>query len=264
SQYVSSDGAAKHSLLGRHFESAQTQTHFWESALDRSALSYLDDHRVEGLAILPAALYLEMALAAAAEAFPSQSFVLKDVEFRKALFIPDGASRTLQVILSPGADAAASVHIYSCPRDAEQANRSWTLHVTGKICPEPDPGIATAIEQEALAQVRARCSEQISGQDYYLKLRESGVDYGPSFQSITQLWRCDGEMLGEVRVPDGPHGELDACQFHPALLDACFQTLGAGVAGQATGNDEHGAYMPTHIDEIRVHGGQGLHLWSHA
>jgi acyl transferase domain-containing protein/acyl carrier protein len=264
SQYVSCDEAGKHSLLGRHFKSAQMGTHFWEGALDRSALPYLDDHRVEGLAVLPAALYLEIALAAAAEAFPSQSFVLKDVEFRKALFIPDGATRTLQVILSPGADAAASVHIYSCPRDAEQANRSWTLHATGKICPEPDPGIAPVIEQEALAQVRARCSEQISGQDYYLRLRESGVDYSPSFQSITQLWRCDGEMLGEVRVPDGPHGWLDACQFHPALLDACFQTLGAGVAGKATGNDEHGAYMPTHIDEIRVHGGQGLHLWSHA
>jgi len=264
SQYVSSDGAEKHSLLGRHFKSAQTETHFWESALDRSALSYLDDHRVEGLAVLPAALYVEMALAAATEAFPSRSFVLKDVEFQKALFIPDGGTRTLQVILSPGADAAASVHIYSCPHDVEQANRSWTLHATAKVCPEPDNGIPAAIEQEALAEVQARCSEQISGQDYYMRLRESGVDYGPSFQSITQLWRCNGEMLGEVKVPDGPHGEFDACQFHPALLDACFQTLGAGVAAQATRNDEQGTYMPTHIDEIRVHGGQGLHLWSHA
>ena len=264
SQYVSSDGAGKHSLLGRHFKSAQTETHFWEGALDRSALSYLDDHRVEGVAVLPAALYVEMALAAAAEAFPSQSFVLKDVEFRKALFIPDGGTRTIQVILSPGADGTASVHIYSCPCDVEQPNRSWTLHATGKICSEPDPVISPVVEQEAPAQVQARCSEQISGQDYYLRLRESGVDYGPSFQSITRLWRCNGEMLGEVKVPDGPHGEFDACQFHPALLDACFQTLGAGVAAQATGNDEQGTYMPTHIDEIRIHGGQGLHLWSHA
>ncbi|HKM48551.1 MAG TPA: beta-ketoacyl synthase N-terminal-like domain-containing protein [Terriglobales bacterium] len=264
SQYVSSDGAAKHSLLGRHFESAQTQTHFWESALDRSALSYLDDHRVEGLAILPAALYLEMALAAAAEAFPSQSFVLKDVEFRKALFIPDGATRTLQLILSPGAGAAASVHIYSCPRDAEQANRSWTLHATAKICPEPDPVISPVVECEAPAEIQARSSEQISGHDYYLKLRESGVAYGPSFQSIAQLWRGDREMLGEVKVPDRSHREFDACQFHPALLDACFQTLGAGVAAHATEDDDQRSYMPTHIDEIRVHGAPGLHLWSHA
>src|SRR5208282_6047099 len=199
SQYVSSERAGKHSLLGRHFKSAQTETHFWESALDRRALSYLDDHRVEGLAVLPATLYVEMALAAAAEAFPSQSFVLKDVEFRRALFIPDGGTRTLQVILSPGADTAASLHIYSCPHDVAQANRSWTLHATAKICPEPDPVIAPVVEWEAPAQVQARCSEQISGQDYYLRLRESGVDFGPSFQSITQLYRSNGEMLGEVK-----------------------------------------------------------------
>ena len=266
SQRVSRDGDGKgsRSLLGRHFKSAQTETHFWESVLDRSAQSYLDDHRIEGLTVLPAALYVEIALAAAAEAFPSQSFVLKDMEFRKALFIPEGGTRTLQVILSPGTDAAASVHIYSCPGDLERANRSWTLHATAKVCPESDPVISLDVEREAPAQVQARCSEQISGQDYYLRLRESGVDYGPSFQSIARLWRCNGEMLGEVKVPDGPHGEFDACQFHPALIDACFQTLGAGVAAQATGNDEPGTYMPTHIDEIRIHGGQGLHLWSHA
>lgn len=263
SQYVPIDGTPTHSLLGRHFKSAQTDTHFWESTLDRNALSYLDDHRVEGLAVLPAALYIEIALAAATGAFPSQSFVLKDVEFRRALFIPDGGSRTLQVILSPGADAAA-VQIYSCPRDAEPANRSWTLHAMAKICFKPAPVISPLVEQEAPAQIQARCSEQISGQDYYLRLRESGVDYGPSFQSITRLWRCDREMLGEVKVPDESHRELDACQFHPAILDACFQTLGAGVAAQATANDEQSTYMPTHVDEIRVHGGQGLHLWSHA
>jgi acyl transferase domain-containing protein/acyl carrier protein len=264
SRYVSSDGAGKHSLLGRHFKSAQTETHFWESALDRSAQSYLDDHRVEGVAVLPAALYVEMALAAAAEAFPSQPCALKDVEFRKALFISDGETRTIQVILSPGADGTAAAQIYSCPCDVEQPNRSWTLHATGKICPESDPVTSPVVERETPAQVQARCSEQIPGLDYYLRLRESGVDYGPSFRSITRLWRCNGEMLGEVTVPDGPHGEFDACQFHPVLLDACFQTFGADVAAQATGNDERGIYMPTHIDEIRIHGGQSLHLWSHA
>ena len=86
SQYVSrdGDGPAKHPLLGRHFKSAQTETHFWESDLDRSAHSYLDDHRVEGVAVLPAALYLAMALAAAAEAFPSQSVALESCGISKS------------------------------------------------------------------------------------------------------------------------------------------------------------------------------------
>ena len=42
---------------GRHFNSAHpAETHFWEVTLDRSALPYLDDHRIEGAAVLPASV----------------------------------------------------------------------------------------------------------------------------------------------------------------------------------------------------------------
>jgi NAD(P)-dependent dehydrogenase (short-subunit alcohol dehydrogenase family)/acyl carrier protein len=71
-------------------------------------------------------------------------------------------------------------------------------------------------------------------------------------------------MLGEVKVPDGPYGDSSSVQFHPAIIDALFQTLGASVAAQANENDKQCAYMPTHVDEIRIHGRPGLHLWSHA
>src|SRR5579863_486499 len=213
SRYTSGDEMGKHGLLGRHFKSAQAGTHFWDATLDRIAVPYLDDHRVEGVALFPAALYVEMALAAAAEAFPSWSFVLKDVEFRRALFLPDGETRTLQVILSPSPDETASVHIYSRPSDTEQANSPWILHATGKVVPQQNGAITRIVVQGALAEVHARCSEQISAPDYYLRLRENGIDYGPYFQSITQLWRCNGEMLAQVETPDGQYGDTSAVQF---------------------------------------------------
>lgn len=253
------------SLLGRHFKLAQTETHFWEGDLDPSALSYVNDHRVEGVAVLPASLYVGMALEAAAEAISSQSFALRDMQFCKALFLPDGGTRTIQVILSPAVDGITSIHIYSCPRDIERANRSWTLHATGKICSDQKPGSSVFIEHEALATIQARCSEQISGQDYYRRLREGGIDYGPRFQSITQLWRHEDEMLGEVKSAQEPNAEFKACESDPAILDACFQTMGAAIGALGTANDKPGAtYMPTHIDEIRIHSGTGRELWSHA
>jgi acyl transferase domain-containing protein/acyl carrier protein len=264
SQNASRDGVGQHSLLGRHFKSAQSETHFWEGALDRMALPYLDDHRVEGVAVLPAALYIEMMLAAADEAFSAQSFVLKDIEFRKALFLPDGEPRTIQVVLSPDAHAAASVCIYSRLRDAQQPNRSWTLHATGMICPPGNDSISPVVEQGTLAEIRARCSRNISAQDYYLRLREGGIEYGPYYQSITQLWRCTDEVLGEVKVPDRPYEDTNSDQLRPAIVDACFQTLAADLAAEATENDQPRTYMPTHVDEIRIHGRPGSHLWSYA
>ena len=224
------NGTGKHPLLGRHFKSPHpAETHFWEVTLDRSALPYLDDHRIEGAAVLPASAYVEMALAAAVEVFGSQSFVMKDIEFRKALFLPEGGTHTIQVILSSGADGAASFHIYSCRGDMGQSDESWTLHASGKVCPQHDSSIAPALGQAVLEEIQARCSEKISGQDYYLRLRESGIHYGPFFQSIAQLWRNDGDMLGEVQVPDGPDAKPNGYPLHPAILDACIQVVGAAI-----------------------------------
>ncbi len=124
----------QHPLLGRHFKSAHpAETHFWEVALDKRALPYLEEHRIQGTAVLPASIYLEMALAGAREAFAEQSFVLKDIEFHRALFLPETGTRTTQVILARSADTAASLHIYSRPTGVELSNGSWTLHVSAKV-----------------------------------------------------------------------------------------------------------------------------------
>jgi acyl transferase domain-containing protein/acyl carrier protein len=254
----------EHPLLGRHFKSAHpAETHFWEVKLDKRALPYLDDHRIEGVAVLPASAYVEMALAAAAEAFGTQSFVLKDIEFHRALFMPDGDARPLQLILSPEANGTASFRTYSCPAGIGQPSKSWTLHATGRVAPQPNGRVFPA-GQETLAEIQARLPEKISGQDYYARLSERGIHYGPFFQSITQLWRHNGNVLAEVRVLKKPGAEFSAYQIHPASLDACLQVAGAAVAVDATENGKQDTYMPTHIDEIRVHGRLGPHLWSYA
>ncbi len=259
-----------HPLLGRHFKSASpAETHFWEATLDKRALPYLDDHRIEGVALLPASAYVEMALAAAVEAFgaPSfalaQSFTLKDLEFHRALFLPDGEARLLQLILSPGTDGAASFQIYSRPAGTGQSGKSWTLHATGGVSFRADDSVFAA-GRETLAETQARCPEKISGQDYYARLNESGIHYGPWLRSITQLWRDRGEMLGEIRVPQRLEAECSAYQIHPASLDACLQVAGAAVAAEATANGKQDIFMPTRIDEIRIHGRPGAHLWSYA
>jgi myxalamid-type polyketide synthase MxaD len=264
-EQVSRSGTGDHPLLGRHFKSAHPAgTHFWETTLDKNSLPYLDDHRIQDVAVLPASAYVEMALAAAVEVFGAQSVALKDIEFRKALFLPEGGTHRIQVILSQGAEGAASFHIYSCPGGGVHSGRSWMLHATGKICLQQDNSVITpAAGPEALAEMRTRCAEKISGQDYYRKLSESGIHYGPFFQSIAQLWRNNGDVLGEVQVPDGPEAEFHGFQIHPAILDAGLQVLAAAVAAEATENGRQGIYLPTRIDQFRVHGRPGRHLWSH-
>ena len=231
---VSRSAAGNHPLLGQHFKSAHpAETHFWETTLDKNSRPYLDDHRIQGGAVLPASAYVEMALAAAVEVFGAQSVALKDIEFRKALFLPEGGTHTIQMILSQAAEGAASFHIYSRPGGVVHSSESWMLHATGKVCLQQDNGIITPdAGQETLTEMRTRCAEKISGQDYYRRLRESGIHYGPFFQSIAQLWRNNGDVLGEVQVPEGPEAEFNGFQIHPAILDAGLQaSRGCGCSG---------------------------------
>ena len=265
SEQSATDSSAKHSLLGRHFKSAESAgAHYWEVRLDRQAMPFLDDHRIEGIAAMPVSLYVELASAAAQQVSGSRSVAIKDLEFHRALFLPDGVSPTLQVISKSAADGAASFQIYSCSAEPEQSAKSWTLHASGKVSPQEDRDLAPSAEEESLTDSQLRCSETTtSGYDYYRQLSENGIQYGAFFQSITQLWMDGKSVLGELRIPDLGI-DFNTWQLHPAVLDGCLQVLGAAIAGEARKNGKQGIYIPTRIDQIRVHQRPGAHLWCRA
>ncbi len=263
---ASPSATMNHPVLGRHFVLPHPAgTHFWESLLNKNVLPYLDHHRIEGVCVLPASTYVGMALAVAAEALGSNTVALKDIEFRKALFLPEGGTRRVQAILSRDAVGAASFDIYSRDEGAKHAETPPILHATGKLCPQPDDSMATPdAGQETLTEIRTRCRDHLPGRDHYLRLEESGIHYGAFFQSIAQLWRSSEEVLGEVRVPDGTEADAPGGQIHPAVLDAAMQVFAAWVPTDGTSAHQQGLYLPTRIGTFVVHAPPGRHLWCHA
>ena len=80
--YASRGATTDHPLLGRHFALAYPAgTEFWESVLDRNLLPYLNDHRIQGVSVVPASTYVGMALAVAAQAFGTAPVALRDIAF---------------------------------------------------------------------------------------------------------------------------------------------------------------------------------------
>ena len=257
--------ATRNSLLGHHFKSAASGgADYWEIRLDKESLPFLDDHRIENVAALPASVYVEMASAAAQVALGSKSIALTDVEFHRALFIPDGASVTIQVIVAPGADGAASFQILSSSAGTGSSARSWTLHASGKVCTQPVSGSAPVIKEESLDDIQLRSSDKVSGPDYYRQLSANAIQYGPFFQSITQLWLDGKNVLGELQISTDQESNFNAYQLHPAVLDGCLQVLGAAVATEARRIGREGTYIPTRIGQIRILSRPGTHLWCRA
>ena len=236
------DAAQIHPLLGRKLRSPLSEVQF-ESDLSLPAAPYLDDHRVCGRAVFPAAGYLEMLAQAAQDGRPR---LLTDVVMNDLLTLSDSESRRLQTVVTPGGDGEARLELFGWDRNAS----AWQLYVTAQATagqPEDDPS------PPDLDQVRDRCPREISPAAFYEHLRGLGLEYGPQFRGIESLRAGPGEALGRVRLPDTLAADATQYGVHPALLDACLQLTGAALANDL-GADGRGrdVYLPVKVASFRV------------
>ncbi len=260
------DDAVGHPLLGMHLASAvNLGTHFWEADLGADLLPYLTDHRVQGAIVLPAAAYVEMALAAAGQAFGSASVTLEDLAFKQALILPEDGTQTVQMVVSSDRAGIASYQLFSRQTGDNPQVAAWTLHASGTIRIGETDTAPSAVEHARPQEIQARCQQVVSVSEHYEAMRASRLEYGPSFQGVEQIWRRDGEALGRVRLPEMIDAGIDAYRIHPALLDAGFQVLGAALP-QAGGRVALGEpYVPVGVERFRITGRvASSNLWSHA
>ena len=97
------------------------------------------------------------------------------------------------------------------------------------------------------------CQLPISCDQFYRDLRNSGLDYGPAFRNITQLYGGDSQSgIGEVdiRIESCPKGRAQnlKCLIHPAALDCIFQVAFSGLS--RGGEIEMPTYVPTEIKSL--------------
>jgi myxalamid-type polyketide synthase MxaB len=235
-----------HPLLGNRLPTAHAT---FQVQLGAESHVYLGDHVLDGVALLPGSAYVEMGLAGGVAACGGAACRLSEIEFRRAMLLPEGKTKTAEVAVLPDPFGDLSFQVYGREDDAEQ--ETWTLHAVGKI--QPLPATATPIEIDAAPDViRARCSGEIRGADFYSQLREAGFGYGPQFQSVDRIWLGNREALAELCVPDSLEPALSAHQIHPAVLDACFQVLAAAASTETSKRKSASLYVPVSIKRFEL------------
>lgn len=243
---------AQHPLLGRPLKSPALTDTIFETQLSAAWPSFLDHHRVYGLAILPSPAFIEMALTAAQESMGPGSYAVTDFNIQEAFVLPEEEFKTGQLILKATGQGQADFQIVSL-----EDKSNWKVHVTGKIQRLTDEAPAAASEFD-VAAVQARCREEISGDVYYQKLRGLGLEFGTAFRGLAQVWRREGEALGLVRLPETLLAEANDYHIHPAFLDACFHLLGAPLAEEI-----ETAYLLIGIERFQLYRTPGTQLWNH-
>ena len=209
-----------HPLLGTRVRSAAPTPHF-ETRLGAASPGFLSDHRVHGVVITPSPALIEMATAAAAQVLGDERPVLAEFAIEQPLVLPGDAPVTVQTVVTPGEAGVVAIEIASLE---DEATSRWRVHARATARRRPAAGVPAAPGD--LAGLEGRCPDVIAGVDYYTMLAGRGLDFGPCFRGIARLRRGEREALAEIVVPDGLRAESGRYRVHPAVLDACLQTLG--------------------------------------
>ncbi|MFC5720506.1 SDR family NAD(P)-dependent oxidoreductase [Streptomyces gamaensis] len=221
-----------HPLLGTRLTE---RAPVWTGPLAPSRMPWLADHRVDGAVVLPAAAYVEAALAAGARLFDAPAELTR-LTIGRALVLP-WDEEALDVRLQTAyAEADQSVTLSG----RTHARSPWLEHARGtlrrQLAAEPLP--------VDVAAVRARTPHTRTAAEHYERAARSGLSYGPAFRVLEELRTGDGEILATYRVPpdDGTY------RVHPALLDGALQA-GAPLLDRLGGT---APFLPVAIDRVRL------------
>lgn len=229
----------------------------WHNTLDITRYPWLQDHQIQHSIVVPGAAFIEIVLAAMQERYePDAVYVLKDLQIRRALFLPPAGSRSIQLHITDQAMEEYSFQTYSSDNEADPTR--WEEHVTGNIALVQREAIA-APQRLVIDESVRRLWQRVSATEFYANVSLKGLQYGPAFQGISELWITEQKAMASIIMPSQLASSAEQYVAHPSVLDACGHLLLA-TAGQETTTDT--VYMPIGIQEVRIYGRLTERVWS--
>ncbi len=256
-----SSKAQLHPLLGQHLRSA-TKEKVFETVINASVITWLNDHQIYDTVVFPASACIEMMVAGAKETLKVDNVQLDDLFIHQALQLSPDTGRLVQLLVHLSADRkSASVQMYSSVEDEGSDDEQWVLHASGNVQVAHYQATPTK-ELFTPTDVQLRCLQRLEGHQHYQHMRDIGLQYGTTFQGVRHIWRRDGEALASIILPEQLENELNGYTFHPALLDACFQVVESSLA-KSVREHEMSVYLPLSMDSIRLYGRPQKSIWCH-
>jgi polyketide synthase 5 len=232
---------AVHPLMGAHVQlHEEPERHVWQGEVGTAAHPWLADHRIHNVGVLPGAAYCEMALAAARTVL-GEEFEVRDIRFEATLLLDDETPVSAAAsVTSPGV-ADFAVETFG---DGAQTRRAAAMLHAGTDDDRP-----AAYDISALLAAHP-CP--LDGAEMRKQFDEHGLHYGPAFAGLAAVHTANdtaGTVLAEVRLPGPVRSQQGAYGVHPALLDACFQSVAAHPEAQVAGSA--GLLLPLRVRRIR-------------
>ncbi|KAL5356851.1 hypothetical protein BJX96DRAFT_171992 [Aspergillus floccosus] len=233
----------RHELLGvRCLESSDIEP-AWRNILKGQEASWINEHRIQGLAVFPAVGYVAIASEAIRQITGSVDCTVRQVFLMEAL-IRDSEDVEIMTTLrkaSLNATMESSWYEFSV---CSYNGQSWTKHCIGQVKGGIDQPLPSS-------QISDPFSRHITSWRWYRRCEKKGLGYGPSFEGLRDITASPHRNAARGRVEDNRslHGSYYA--IHPTIVDQCLQVaLVAGDKGVSHFPDKAG--MPLYIDQAYI------------
>ncbi len=178
----------------------------YRANLSKNNPAFSQDHRYQDKILIPAAHYLEMAVAAFGK-WPCQ---VSQASYPAPLFLEDDQQVQLVLTeLAEGYDCA----IYAKPVGQDAA---WCCHFKAQI--------NDLVGAHKPSKPIGNKGETLGVTEFYQGLLNKGIRFGAAYQLIDKLF-VDGEQQAQGLVNSAERE--GAYLLYPPVLDACFQVTGA-------------------------------------
>lgn len=183
-------------FLGRQINVNESDEFKWEQTFSQVEFTFLRNHRVGTVPLLPGTCYIEMLRAVTGVLYGNVSFVLASVTFSQIMFLDDEIVDlpTTQVTLSRGFASIAS----------RRGETSWQAHSSMEL-------ELQAAEHETLSAENffkgTSSPPTVNAEAYY---QSTGNDYRGEFKAMESAWSIAGnEILSKVS-----YASLETQQAH--------------------------------------------------
>ncbi len=214
-----------------------------KTTLDPTQQPFLDHHRIDGIAVLPAVMGMEAFAEAARWLAPDHHVVaVEDVGFAAPLkfYRDEPRTITVQVVLSPDGDGlVAHARLVAERTLTGQAEPQRTVHFTGTVRLARTAPAAEKVTPVDKADGAVMTAPQVYA--FYF--------HGPAYQVVASAWRGGDQSVAAAAdaLPDNHLPPKAPLSTAPRLVELCFQAAGLWQAGL-----EGRLALPAHVGSARV------------
>jgi FkbH-like protein/FkbM family methyltransferase len=207
-------------------------------------LPYFADHAFQGMIVLPGSAYIEMAIIIYEQVFNRLPKTIEKIKFENIILLSD-ADTKIDFTFELNSDEEMTISFVEASETENSANQSsskTSLKLYGKthLTDKKNNGIK-------ISDLKLKSGSKISAKDFYQKLSQSGNQYGPHFQNISEIWLSENESLGKLHNTSDDVAIPGDHFLHPSLLDSFAQLL-------STLNENNGrTFVLSSIDKIILH-----------